>query len=245
MPHAAKTANILIVDDDAGLLRLIEKVLRRAGHRTLAAISGDAALLLAEQNVDLVLLDLGMPNMDGRSLASRLTQRIPRMPFVVITGRTDVQTAVDMMRQGALDYLMKDAQFMDFLPPVVERALAQIERERQLREAEDALRRLNAELEQRVRNRTSDLQTRNRELREALDKVRILSGLLPTCSYCKNIKDESGRWHPIEQYIAERSEAEFSHGLCPECLKKHYPDIAAEVMLRSSRRQGPSSLPLP
>ena len=166
------------------------------------------------------------------------------MPFVIITGRADVQTAVDMMKQGALDYLMKDAQFIDFLPSVVERALAQIDRERALREAENELRRLNVELDQRVRDRTAELQTRNRQLEEALVKVRILSGLLPTCSYCKSIRDESGRWQPIEQYIAERSDAEFSHGLCPECLKKHYPDIASEVLLRSSRPQGPSSLPL-
>jgi hypothetical protein len=57
----------------------------------------------------------------------------------------------------------------------------------------------------------------------ALSKeVNILSGLLPICSYCKKIRDESDQWHPIERYIAQRSDASFTHGICPECAEKYY-----------------------
>ena len=237
MPHRTAPKTILVVDDDQGLLRLIEKTLRRAGHKPLTAVSGDLALALVERSpVDLVLLDLGLPRVDGPTLANRLAARVPPIPFVVITGRTDALTAVDMMKKGALDYLMKDTQFMDFLPSVVERALAQIQRARQLAAAEEELRHLNAELEQRVRDRTTELQATNRQLREALARVKTLTGLLPTCAHCKNIRDESGHWHPIESYITERSQATFSHGLCPECLKKHHPDVA-EAVLASQRAQ--------
>lgn len=63
-------------------------------------------------------------------------------------------------------------------------------------------------------------------LREALDEVKILSGVLPICSYCKNVKDEDGQWHKMEKYIRRRSEAEFSHGICGECAVEQFPDFA-------------------
>jgi len=63
------------------------------------------------------------------------------------------------------------------------------------------------------------------ELREALTKVKILSGFLPICSSCKKIRDDQGYWHQIESYISSHSEAEFSHGLCVDCMEKLYPGI--------------------
>ena len=76
--------------------------------------------------------------------------------------------------------------------------------------------------------RAQELEARNRELTEALTRVRALEGILPTCQYCKKIRLEGGderdptSWIPIETYIRERSGASFSHGICPECMKKHH-----------------------
>ncbi len=64
-----------------------------------------------------------------------------------------------------------------------------------------------------------------RELQSALEKVKVLSGFLPICSSCKKIRDDKGYWNQIEQYISKHSDAEFSHGICPECAKKLYPDF--------------------
>ncbi len=64
-----------------------------------------------------------------------------------------------------------------------------------------------------------------KELHKAMEEVKILSGFLPICASCKNIRDDKGYWNQIEAYISEHSEAEFSHGICPECLKKLYPGI--------------------
>ncbi len=63
-----------------------------------------------------------------------------------------------------------------------------------------------------------------RELQKALSEVKTLRGFLPICSICKNVRDDQGYWSQIESYIRNHSEAEFSHGICPECAKKHYPD---------------------
>jgi hypothetical protein len=62
-------------------------------------------------------------------------------------------------------------------------------------------------------------------LQGALDEVKTLGGLLPVCASCKKIRDDKGQWQQMEVYIRDRSEAEFSHGICPECVKKLYPDL--------------------
>ena len=66
------------------------------------------------------------------------------------------------------------------------------------------------------------------ELRKSLNKVQLLSGFLPICASCKKIRDDKGYWNQIEAYIKDHSEAEFSHGICPECAKKMYPGLQHE-----------------
>jgi PAS domain S-box-containing protein len=63
------------------------------------------------------------------------------------------------------------------------------------------------------------------ELQEALANIKTLRGLLPICSHCKKIRDDKGYWNQIESYIRDHSGAEFTHGMCPECMKKLYPDL--------------------
>jgi hypothetical protein len=61
------------------------------------------------------------------------------------------------------------------------------------------------------------------ELQAEITGVKILKGLLPICSACKNIRDDRGYWNQLEVYIRDHSEAEFTHGLCPDCMRKLYP----------------------
>jgi NAD(P)-dependent dehydrogenase (short-subunit alcohol dehydrogenase family) len=94
-----------------------------------------------------------------------------------------------------------------------------------LREYLKSVTELNRNLEHRIDVRTQELTHANEELKAALDEVKQLSGLLPICSFCKNIRDDKGYWNRIETYIHEHSDAEFSHSVCNECAKKFYPDI--------------------
>lgn len=66
------------------------------------------------------------------------------------------------------------------------------------------------------------------ELKEALSKIKTLTGFLPICASCKRIRNDKGRWEQIESYIHERSEAEFTHGICPDCMKKLYPEFCKD-----------------
>jgi hypothetical protein len=76
-----------------------------------------------------------------------------------------------------------------------------------------------------LREVNRELEKRNKELEEAISKIKTLSGLLPICAACKKIRDDSGYWHQVESYVQDHSDAEFSHGLCPECLANYYPDF--------------------
>lgn len=80
-------------------------------------------------------------------------------------------------------------------------------------------------LEDMVRERTATLEELNIELEEALSRVKTLSGLLPICANCKKIRDDRGYWNQIEEFIRDHSFAQFSHGICPECVKKLYPEL--------------------
>jgi ligand-binding sensor domain-containing protein len=65
---------------------------------------------------------------------------------------------------------------------------------------------------------------------EALSRVRVLKGLLPICASCKKVRDDKGYWNQMEAYIREHTEADFSHGICPDCLIKHYPEYQEQVL---------------
>lgn len=136
---------ILIVDDDRGLARLLERALQREGFSTAIALSGQEALAwLEEHPANLMLLDLKLPDLPGHELIDKLTAAGLSIPFIIITGQGDERVAVDMMKRGALDYLVKDVQFLDFVPVVAQRALARLDQRDRLANAENALKKEQA-----------------------------------------------------------------------------------------------------
>ena len=147
MPSNRDTPRVLIVDDDEGLLFLMADALQSDGYEVSTAQSGgDVIVQLARRLPDLMLLDLKLQDMDGPELLRRLKHRNLSIPFVVVTGRGDEKAAVESMREGALDYVMKDTGLLDLLPGVVRRALTNIERDRALASAQEDSRRLEKEV---------------------------------------------------------------------------------------------------
>ncbi|MDG4476906.1 hypothetical protein [Thiovibrio frasassiensis] len=67
------------------------------------------------------------------------------------------------------------------------------------------------------------------QLQQAMQEVKVLSGFLPICASCKKIRDDTGYWRQIEEYISKHSNALFSHGICPDCTKKLYPEFHAKL----------------
>ncbi len=145
----AAPQQVLVVEDDPDLLPLIDQGLKRAGFSTALAASGEAALAwLRDHSPAVMLLDLNLPDLQGRDIVQRLTAESRCPPFIIMTGQGDERVAMDMMKLGARDYLIKDAGFLELLPGVVKRVQEQTAAERRLAEAEEQVHLVRSVLEQ-------------------------------------------------------------------------------------------------
>ncbi len=121
---------ILIADDDAGVCLLMEDSLRGAGFDVVSLHTGRAVLdWLSRRRTQLLLLDVRLPDMDGSTVLESLAAQHIHLPFIIISGLADTKVAVEYMRRGARDYLIKDAHFLDLVPTVVNRVLRELDRD--------------------------------------------------------------------------------------------------------------------
>jgi DNA-binding NarL/FixJ family response regulator len=199
--------NILIAEDEPLVSEMIKGILKELKYVVIGqARNGRQAIAMTENlKPDAVLMDIQMPDMDGLEATMHIYKACPT-PVVILTAYDSPDLILQASEVGVGAYLLKPPKARE-----VERAITiAIARFGDLM----SLRYLNAELE-----------ARNAELQEALDKVKLLSGLLPICSHCKKIRDDEGYWQQVEVYIRNHSEAEFSHGICPDCMRSFYPDF--------------------
>jgi len=148
---------------------LVQKVLSRAGYETIGATSGAEGLKkVADAKNPMVILDYGLPDMNGAKFVEKMTKLDRRVPFLVLTGQGDERVAVDMMKLGAIDYVIKESGFIEYLPQTLAKAMEKVETEKKLEIAEERLRRANEELERRVLERTKELAATNDKLKKEI-----------------------------------------------------------------------------
>ena len=214
-------ANILVVDDDQGSRITLAALLEAEGYDVEACeTAGESLNYLIHHPVHVVVSDLRLPDGNGLQILWALKKINPDSAFILITGHATLETAIEAVNEGAFAYHAKPLD-IDALKANVRNALRQ-------QSLEVDKRNLLAELKHSV----TALETKNQELHDALAKVKLLSGLLPICASCKKIRDDAGYWNEIENYIAEHSEADFTHGICRECVKKLYPDAYRQLFPR-------------
>jgi len=139
--RTATPPKILVIEDDQALSHLIQTNLRRLDFHTEGVSDGAQAIdWIVNNAVTLALLDYRLPDMSGEQVMKALAKRQRTVPFIVITGYGDEKVAVEMMKLGARDYLVKDTAFLDRLSQAVERTVEQLAIEDKLAEAERALR---------------------------------------------------------------------------------------------------------
>lgn len=198
-----RVVHVLLVEDDLDDARTLQRELVRSGASEFeishAASLAEAREACADGGFDLLLLDLFLPDSQGLETVSAVQQFAGGAATVVLTGVADREVAIAAVREGAQDYLIKGATDG---PSVVRAMYYALERKSALVEREHLI----------------------EELQDALATVKKLSGLLPICASCKRIRDDGGAWNQLEEYIHQHSEAEFSHGICPECARKLFPE---------------------
>jgi sigma-B regulation protein RsbU (phosphoserine phosphatase) len=195
---------VLIAEDEPDSLQLLQIMVGRWGYTAVPASDGLEAweALKSEDAPQLALLDIMMPGMDGLEVCRRAREMDTPVPvyIIILTARTLPKEIVTGLEAGADDYLTKP-----FDPNEL---------------------RARIKVGERILELQRSLAARVSELEDALSSVKQLQGLLPICSYCKKIRDDRNYWEQVESYISRRSEAQFSHGICPDCYAEFVtPDI--------------------
>lgn len=207
-----KDISVLYVEDEESARDEIVELLRRRVREVFTARDGSEGLaMFRECKPDLVMTDIRMPVMDGLKMARAIREESKGALIIVTTAHSDAAYMLDAIDIGVDQYVVK--------PVSVEKLARAIDTCAERIEYRAALKLHLAEREVLIK-----------DLREALARVKLLSGFLPICASCKNIRDDRGYWQQIESYIREHSEVEFSHGICPDCAKRLYGEYYKEGM---------------
>ncbi len=209
--------NILIVDDIPTNIQLLVSILEKEGYAISFALDGEQALeLIADEQFDLILLDVMMPGLSGFEICTTI-KKMPEMqsiPIIFLTAKTERTDILNGFSVGGADYITKP-----FNTPEL---LARVQTHLELKRAGDLLIGQNKALT----HKNEELKQLNLELQLALKTIQVLEGIIPICAFCKKIRDDKGYWDRVEAYITKHSKAQFSHSICPDCLKENYPDMS-------------------
>jgi len=188
---------ILIAEDDPVSRHMLETTLVKRGYDVVSVCDGVAAwqTLQSRDCPSLAILDWMMPGMSGIEVCREVRNAQHSQPIYIImlTIKDQQEDIVAGLKAGADDYVTKPFSRGELHARV--------------------------KVGIRILELQSNLNDRVKELEDALSQVKQLKGLLPICCYCKKIRDDQDYWQQVDHYITEHSEAEFTHGVCPDCYE--------------------------
>lgn len=186
---------ILIAEDDVVSRSVLQTKLVKWGYDVVNCCDGREAIsvLRQEDAPQMALIDWMMPEMDGTEIcrAVRATPRLQSLYLILVTARTAKEDIVSGLASGADDYVTKPYDSAEL--------------------------RARLQVGCRILDLQARLSERVQELEQSIAQIKRLQGLLPICSYCKNVRNDQNYWQAVEGYISDHSNARFSHGVCPTC----------------------------
>jgi AmiR/NasT family two-component response regulator len=205
-----KPLQILIVEDDFLVRTEIKRTLKQSGHHVLGEASNGkiAVEKTIELSPDVILMDIEMNVMNGIDAAGIIQSQKPT-PIIFLTAHESADIVEMATKAGASAYLTKPPNRNE-----IDRSLMiALARHTDIME----LRKLNTKLEK-----------QRADLELALAEIKTLQGIIPICSYCKKVRDDKGYWDDVDNYIRTHTDAQVSHGICPDCLPLAYKDAGLE-----------------
>lgn len=196
---------ILIADDDVSTRELLRTLLEEEYSLNFAETGAECIKKIKQFIPDLILLDIVLPDISGIDLCQQITadDQFSDIPIILVTVKTKDIYVQKGLEAGAIDYIKKPIRHLE-LTARVRSALKMTSLVKQLRRSGEEKQKLIE------------------ELGLALSQVKELSGLLPICAQCKNVRDDNGYWQQIEDFIHDHADVSFSHSLCPHCAENIY-----------------------
>jgi len=191
-------SRILVVEDEAIVAADIQDRLETLGYTVAGwGTTGAEALDLARSsNPDLILMDIMLKGPMNGIQAAHIVRTELGLPVIFLTANSD---------EAVLEKAKISEPFAYLLKPFEERQL-----------------RTNIEMALYKSRMERERERLTRELQEAVNTIKTLSGLLPICAWCKSVRDDSGYWMRVEQYVEQHSHATFSHSVCPDCASRYF-----------------------
>ena len=232
---------ILAVEDSPTQALQLTSLLNEAGYQVLTAVDGAEALRKVNDSPPaLVISDIMMPEMDGYELCRHIKEnpKTKDIPVILITSLTEPEDIVKGLECGADNFVTKPYEEELLLSQVeymmVNRSIRKDFRSEMAIEVFFAGKKhlINSDriqildllfsVYENSLQQKRDLEKTNHKLREALETIKTLHGIIPICAHCKKIRDDEGAWKQMEAYISQHSEAKFSHSICPRCAEELY-----------------------
>ena len=194
---------ILIAEDSITTRKILEDLLGQWGYTYISVTDGNDAIKILESDEapNLAILDWIMPGTEGIEVCRQIRNKKQSFPlyFILLTAKEKNEEIIEGLEAGADDYIVKPFEKGEL--------------------------RARIKAGQRVIELQMELAERIKELQDAQSHIKTLQGIIPICAHCHKIRDDQEIWQKIEAYIEKHSGAKFSHGICPECVLKYYPEL--------------------
>lgn len=192
---------ILVVEDDLNVATVLSARLESMGYRVCctAETGFEAISGIYRHRPDLVIMDILLKGeMNGIEATSKIAEQSD-VPIIFMTCLADRKVFERAIKTNPYGYIIKPYDINE-LRSTIEIAMVKHEA-------------------------AKSRETLIAQLQKALQEVKTLRGLLPICASCKKIRNDDNSWQQIEEYIASHSDANFTHGICPECARRLYPEL--------------------
>lgn len=239
-----KDIEVLIVEDSPTQVAQLQYSLEKHDYSVSVASNGNEALAsIRKRKPTIIIADIVMPEMNGYDLCHQIKndETLKDIPVILLTTLSDPMDIIKGLECGANNFITKPykedllfnrIQYIVMNKKIREGNAAEIGidiffKGRKYRITSDRMQILDLLLSsfETAVQKNEELQLSNKKLRDALDTVRTLGGLIPICANCKKIRNDKGFWQQVEEYISQHSEANFTHSICPECSFALYPEF--------------------
>ncbi len=238
---------ILLIEDSVTQAQQLQYTLEEEHFEVDWVKNGKEALKYLETKIPTIIVsDIMMPEMNGFEFCAVIKKepRYTQIPIILLTMLSDPQDIIRGLDSGADNFITKPYD-REYLLSRITYILAnqKLRRISEKRSSEMGLEIFFAGKKQFITSekmqildllfstfeaviqKNGELERRNKELKEAHENIKVLKGLIPICYNCKKVRKDDGFWEQVDIYISEHSEADFTHSLCPDCLKECYPDL--------------------